>query len=85
MSTEKYVVKQPTFMGSIRSVDRVWRCGGMVLEPDKSVRAIVTAADSPQEEPRETRRHVWHVQFWTTGDKNKTFAITASLILFKLH
>jgi hypothetical protein len=73
MSAEEYVVKQTTFMGSIRRADRVWKYGGITLEQDKSVKTIVRAADNPQQQPRQTSRHVWQVPFWTTGAKNKTF------------
>jgi hypothetical protein len=55
MSAAKYVVKQPTFTVYIRRADRVWQYGGITLEPDKSVRTIVTAADNPQQQPRQTR------------------------------
>jgi hypothetical protein len=42
MSAEKYVVKQPTYMESMRLVDRVWLYDGKMSEKDNSVRTIVT-------------------------------------------
>jgi type IV secretory pathway TrbF-like protein len=61
MLAEKYVVKQSTFTVSIKWAERVWQYGGQSLEQDKSARTIVTAADNPQEQPRDTTRQVWQV------------------------
>jgi hypothetical protein len=57
----------------------VWQYGEQTLEPDKSVWTIVTAADNPQQQLRQTRRHVWQMQFWTTGGKNKSFTLNTHL------
>jgi hypothetical protein len=76
MSAEEYVVKQTTIMGSMRCADRVWQYGGVTLEQDKSVKTIVRAADNPQQQPCQTRRHVRQVQYFTTGAKNKTFTLS---------
>jgi hypothetical protein len=48
MSLVMYVVIDVTFTGYIRWVERVWQCGGQKLEPNKSVRKFVTAADNRQ-------------------------------------
>jgi len=61
MSTEKDVVKQPTFTGYIGWADGVRQYVGQNLEPDKSVRTILRAADNPQQQPRQTRRQLWQV------------------------
>jgi hypothetical protein len=55
MSAEKYVVKQVTFTGSTRRAERMWQYGEQTLQPDKSVRTIVTASDNPQQQPRQKR------------------------------
>jgi hypothetical protein len=57
----------------------VWQYGGQTLEPDKSVKTIVTAAENPQQQPSQAMGHVWQMQFWTTGAKNKTFTLNTHL------
>jgi hypothetical protein len=50
ISAEMYVVKQPTFTGYIRWAERIWQYGRQTIQPDKSVRTIVTEADNPQQQ-----------------------------------
>ena len=79
MSAENYVIKQLTFMEYIRRAGRVWQYVEQNSEPVKSVRTFVTAADNPQQQPRETRTKLRQVQFSTRGVKNKTFTLNTNL------
>jgi len=45
----------------------VWQYVEQILEPVKSLRTIVTAADNPQQQPREKRIKVRQVQLSITG------------------